>query len=45
MKIFSFNWVISTLLSTLITMVFIYIIKRAAEKVQIPVVSDVVAAV
>lgn len=45
MNIFSINWWISTFVSTLVTMVFIYIIKRMSAKFNIPVVSDVVAAV
>lgn len=45
MNIFSFNWWVSTFVSTLITMVFMYIIKQAAAKVHVPVVSDIAAAV
>lgn len=45
MNIFSLNWWVSTFVSTLVTMVFIYIIKTATAKVHIPVVSDVAAAV
>lgn len=45
MNVFSLNWWISTFVSTLVTMVFIYIIKRMSAKFNIPVVSDVVAAV
>lgn len=45
MNVFSINWWISTLVSTLVTMVFIYIIKKVVGKVDIPVVSEVVASV
>lgn len=41
MNIFSLNWWISTLISTLVTMCFIYIIKKATSAVNIPVVSAV----
>ena len=39
MNIFSLNWWVSTLVSTLITMCFILIIKKATSAVNIPVVS------
>lgn len=45
MNIFSINWVISTFVSTLVTMLFIYMIKKMTAKLNIPVVSDVAAAV
>lgn len=45
MNVFSVNWWVSTLASTMVTMLFIFIIKKAAASVKIPVVSDVVAAV
>lgn len=45
MNVFSLNWWLSTLVSTLVTMVFIYLIKKFAAKVSIPVVSDIVAEV
>lgn len=45
MNVFSINWWISTFVSTLVTMVFIYFIKKLSAKVNIPVVSDVVATV
>jgi len=45
MNVFSINWWVSTFVSTLVTMVFIYMIKRLTAKVNIPVVSDVAAAV
>lgn len=45
MNIFSINWWISTFVSTLVTMLFIYMIKKMTAKLNIPVVSDVAAAV
>lgn len=39
------SWWISMITSTLLTMFFIYIIKQATQKFDIPVVSDVVGAV
>jgi len=45
MNVFSINWWVSTFVSTLVTMVFIYLIKKLTAKVNIPVVSDVAAAV
>lgn len=45
MNVFSLNWWVSTFVSTLITMGMIYLIKRIAANVNIPVVSDVAAAV
>lgn len=45
MRIFSLNWWLSTFASTLVTMLFIYLIKKLAEKVNIPVVSNIVAEV
>ena len=45
MNIFSVNWWVSTFVSTLVTMFFIYLIKRLTAQVNIPVVSDVAAAV
>lgn len=41
MNVFSVNWWVSTLVSTLVTMVFIYLIKRATSAVNIPVLSDI----
>ena len=41
MNIFSINWWISTLISTLVTMCMIYVIKMVATKYNIPVVSTV----
>lgn len=41
MNIFSLNWWISTFISTLVTMAFIYIIKKVTSKVNIPLVSTV----
>ena len=45
MNIFSINWWISTFVSTLVTMVFIFFIKKISAKVNIPVVSEVVESV
>ena len=45
MNIFSINWWLSTFISTLITMVFIYIIKKFTANVNIPVISDVAQSV
>lgn len=45
MNVFSINWWVSTLVSTLVTMVFIYLIKKLTASVNIPVVSDIAAAV
>lgn len=45
MNVFSLNWWISTLVSTLVTMAFIYIIKKFTAKVNIPVVSDIAQSV
>ena len=45
MNIFSLNWWISTFVSTLVTMAFIYIIKKTAARVNIPVVSNIAAEV
>lgn len=41
MNVFSLNWWVSTLMATLVTMVFIYLIKRATAAVNIPVVSEI----
>ncbi len=43
MNVFSINWWVSTLVSTLVTMCFIYAIKKFTAKVNIPVVSDMAA--
>lgn len=45
MNVFSLNWWVSTLASTVVTMLFIYIIKKFTSRVQIPVVSDIAAQV
>lgn len=45
MNVFSVNWWISTFVSTLVTMVFIYFIKKMTAKFNIPVVSDIAASV
>lgn len=38
-NLFSVNWWISMFISTMVTMCFIWLIKKAAGKVNIPVVS------
>lgn len=45
MNLFSINWWISTFVATFITCLFIYLLKKMTAKVQIPVVSDVMAEV
>lgn len=45
MNVFSPSWWLSTLAATCVTMVFIYMIKRATAAVNIPVVSDIAQAV
>lgn len=45
MKIFSLSFWASAMVSTMITMVCIYLIKKANSKVSIPVVSDIVEGV
>ena len=45
MNVFSPNWWISTLAATMVTMVFIYIIKKVTSTVEIPVVSAIAAEV
>ena len=44
-RLFSLNFWVQTFMSTLITMIMIYIIKQIAAKTNIPVLSDVAAAV
>ena len=41
MNIFSLNWWVSTFVSTLVTMCFIYLIKKTTAKFNIPLVSTV----
>ena len=41
MNAFSPSWWLSTLAATCVTMVFIYLIKRATAAVHIPLVSDI----
>lgn len=41
MNVFSLNWWISTIAATCVTMLMIYLIKKATQKVQIPVVSQI----
>ena len=45
MNIFSINWWISMFLTTLLTMVFIYLIKKFTTAVNVPILSDVAQAV
>lgn len=45
MNILSVNWWISTLVSTLVTMCMIFLIKKFTQKVNVPVLSNVVAEV
>ena len=45
MNIFSLNWWLSTFVSTLVTCVFIYLLKKLFAKVNVPVVSDIVGSV
>lgn len=45
MNLFSINWWVSTFVSTLIVMCFIYMIKKFTEKFNVPVLSDVAHAV
>lgn len=44
-RIFSINFWVQTFVSTFITMIFIYLIKKIAGTVNIPVVSEVASAV
>lgn len=45
MKLLSLNFWVSTLISTLITMCMIFLIKKFTQKVNVPVLSQVVAEV
>lgn len=45
MRVFSLNWWVSTFASTLVTMVFIVIIKKLTAKFNVPVVSNLAAEV
>ena len=45
MNVFSVNWWVSAFCSTLLTMVFIYLIKKATQKVNIPILSDIASEV
>lgn len=42
MQVTKLSWWTSTLMSTLVTLIFIYIIKKATANVNIPVLSDVI---
>ena len=44
-NLFSVNWWISMFVSTAMTMVFIWLIKKATSAVNIPVVSEIAASV
>ena len=41
MNIFSLNWWTSIVASTCVTMLMIYLIKKATQKIEIPVVSQI----
>lgn len=43
MKIMSINWWTSALMSAFMTMVMFYIIKKLSAKVNVPIVSDIIA--
>ena len=45
MKLFSVQFWLSAMLSTCVTIVCIYLIKKANEKVNLPIVSDMIDAV
>lgn len=45
MKVFSFNFWATALTSTFITMICIFLFKKFNDKVQIPLVSDVIESV
>lgn len=45
MKLFSLNWWASMFINTFITLIFIYLIKKIFEKVNVPVVSNMVESV
>lgn len=42
MKLFSINWWVQMFINTFVTIIFIYLIKLAFSKVNVPVVSDMV---
>ncbi|EJR71086.1 MULTISPECIES: hypothetical protein [Bacillus cereus group] len=44
-KLFSPSWWVSMFVSTFVTMIFIYIIKKGSEKYNIPVVRPIAEAV
>ena len=44
-RITSASWWIQMFVSTFLTMIFIYIIKKAMTKVNVPIASDIVASV
>lgn len=45
MKLFSIGWWVNMFINTFVTIIFIYLIKMAFSKVQVPVVSDMVESV
>lgn len=45
MRILSATWWVNMFINTFVTIIFIYLIKLAASKINVPVVSDVVASV
>lgn len=45
MTLFSPKWLVNTFINVFITMIFIYFIKKAADKYNIPVVKNIADAV
>jgi membrane protein implicated in regulation of membrane protease activity len=45
MRLTSVSWWTQMFVSTFLTMIFIYIIKKAMSKVNVPIASDIVASV
>lgn len=45
MQIFSVNWWVNMFINTFVTIIFIYLIKAAFNKINVPVVSDMVESV
>ena len=43
MKIFSLSWIVSMFINTFVTILFIYILKMVFAKIDVPVVSNIVA--
>ena len=42
-NLFSINWWVSMLISTMVTIFFIWLIKKVSSKANIPVVSDIIS--